>query len=92
MENNKKSKKDNKDWKHLDGFLHMKAKHLKATQIEEGLDHKGEYDDWCHYSGMPSPSAYEERKMKQKWTMVKYTVYLGIFCIVSMWIYALLLS
>ena len=22
-------------------------------------------DDWCHYSGMPSPKAYEEEKLKK---------------------------
>ncbi len=22
--------------------------------------------DWCHYSGMPSPSAYKEKPMKKK--------------------------
>ena len=23
-------------------------------------------NDWCHYSGMPSPNAYKEKNMKKK--------------------------
>ncbi len=29
------------------------------------IDEEYEYDKWCHYSGMPSPQAYEKKKIKE---------------------------
>lgn len=29
------------------------------------IDDEHEYDKWCHYSGMPSPKAYEKKNIKE---------------------------
>ena len=28
-------------------------------------DDENEYQKWCHYSGMPSPKAYEKKNIKE---------------------------
>lgn len=29
-------------------------------------DEEYEYEKWCHYSGMPSPKAYEKKKVEDE--------------------------
>ena len=43
--------------------LHPETKHL---------DDEYEYEKWCHYSGMPSPKAYESNSMESDGIRKKY--------------------
>ena len=38
---------------------------VQEISSDEHSDEEYEYEKWCHYSGMPSPKAYEKENIKE---------------------------